>query len=288
MNLKALTAKPVFRPEIVLLGLVLFAIYLPVFVELVSDWEKDSNYSHGFLVPLVSAFVIWKNRQKLSGIQPERSLAGWWLIAAGLFLLMVGTAGAEYFTVRLSFIVLLFGLIWYLGGRKMAKLFSFPVWYLLLAIPIPYVIYFAAAFPMQVMATKVTATLLHFMGMPALRQGNIIHLPSYSLEVVEACSGLRSLVSLLALSAVFAYFTQKSAPKKILLFLSAIPIALIANVFRIFVTAVGAYTVSPKLAEDFLHELSGLLVFIVSFVCLFILGSILKKDWRQETGSGLT
>jgi len=272
-----LVFKQKIRPEILIISLVLLGIYLPVFTELVSDWEKDPNYSHGFLVPLVSLFLLWKKRKELSQIQTKISPLGLGIITGGLFLLLVGTAGAEYFTVRLSFVLLLFGLVWYFGGSLLAKKTSVPIWYLVLAIPVPYVIYYAVAFPLQIWATKITTILLHLLGMPSIRQGNVIHLPSYSLEVVEACSGLRSLVSLLALSGVYAYLTQKTALKKLILFISAVPIALVANIFRISLTALGAYLISPKMAEDFLHELSGLVVFIVSFISLFILGEILKR-----------
>ena len=277
MNGRIIALKHKIRPEIFIISLVLLGIYLPVFTELVSDWERDPNYSHGFLVPLVSLFLLWKKRKELSQIQTKVSPLGLGIIAGGLFLLLVGTAGAEYFTVRLSFVLLLFGLVWYFGGSPMAKTSSVPIWYLVLAIPVPYVIYFAVAFPLQIWATKITAVLLHILGMPSIRQGNVIHLPHYSLEVVEACSGLRSLVSLLALSGVYAYLTQKTKLKKLILFLSAVPIALVANIFRISLTALGAYLISPKMAEDFLHELSGLVVFIVSFICLFIFGEILKR-----------
>ncbi len=282
MNGKALVFKQKIRPEILIISLVLLGIYLPVFTELVSDWEKDPNYSHGFLVPLVSLFLLWKQRKELSQIQIKTALLGVGIIAGGLFLLLVGTAGAEYFTVRLSFVLLLFGLVWYFGGSLLAKKASVPIWYLVLAIPAPYVIYYAVAFPLQIWATKITTILLHLLGMPSIRQGNVIHLPNYSLEVVEACSGLRSLVSLLALSGVYAYLTQKTKLKKLILFISAVPIALVANIFRISITALGAYLISPKMAEDFLHELSGLVVFIVSFLCLFIFGEILKRIGAQK------
>src|SRR4030067_1323359 len=195
MNARFIALTQKVRPEILIISLVLLGIYLPVFTELVSDWEKDPNYSHGFFVPLVSLCLLWKKRKELSQIQTKISPLGLGLIAGGLFLLLVGTAGAEYFTARLSFVLLLFGLVWYFGGSQIAKKASVPIWYLVLAIPVPYVIYYAVAFPLQIWATKITGLLLHLIGIPSLRQGNIIHLPGYSLEVVEACSGLRSLVS---------------------------------------------------------------------------------------------
>jgi exosortase len=137
-------------------------------------------------------------------------------------------------------------------------------------------------FPMQIFATKVTVKILKIIGMSAVQQGNIIRLPGYSLEVAEACSGLRSLISLLALGAVYARLSQPDIYRQIILFLSTVPIAVAANVFRITFTAVGAYTVSKELAEDFLHELSGMMVFIVSFLMLFIWGAIIKMGTKKK------
>jgi len=146
---------------------------------------------------------------------------------------------------------------------------------------LPYVLYYSLTFPMQLFATKVTVRLLNLIGMTAVRQGNMIHLPGYSLEVAEACSGLRSLISLLALGAIYARLTQKGLPRQIILFASTVPIAVAANIFRVFFTAVGAYTVSKELAEDFLHTLSGMMVFVVAFIMLFIFGAILKIGTKK-------
>jgi len=257
-------------------------LYFQVIIGLVNDWGVDSNYSHGFLVPLVSAYLIWKKRGKLKSLQRKRSYWGFLILLLGLGIYIVGTAGSEYFSARFSLIVVLFGLTFYLNGKEWAKELLFPLAFLAFMVPIPYVIYYSIAFPMQLFSTKLSYYILHSIGLPSIRQGNIIYLPNYSLEVVEACSGLRSLVSLLALGTFFAYVTFKSNLKRFILFLSVFPIAIGANIFRIFITAVGAYVVSPKLAEDFLHKLSGLIVFLVSVFSLFIFSRIIRIFGRKK------
>ncbi len=128
---------------------------------------------------------------------------------------------------------------------------------------------------MQLFATKVTTGLLQIIGIPVIRNGNIINLPDYSLEVVEACSGLRSLVTLMALAALYAYFKLPGKVLPVLLFIAAVPIAIATNVFRVFTAAFGAYAISRELAEDFIHEVSGLLVFFTALIIMVILGNIL-------------
>jgi exosortase len=259
-----------------ILAFLFILLYFQVIVGLVNDWWVDSNYSHGFLVPLVSAYLIWKKRGKLKSLEKKRSYWGFLILLSGLGIYILGTAGSEYFSVRFSLVIVLFGLIFYLNGKEWAKELLFPVAFLSFMVPIPYVIYYSIAFPMQLFSTKLSYYVLHSIGLPSIRQGNIIYLPNYSLEVVEACSGLRSLVSLLALGTFFAYIAFKSNLKRFILFLSVFPISIGANIFRILITAVGAYVISPKLAEDFLHKLSGLIVFLISVFSLFILSRIIR------------
>lgn len=257
-------------------------LYAPVMIGLAGEWYHDDNYSHGFLIPLISGFLIWKKRARLKElINPSGDIGGVVLVMLGMAMFVLANAAAEYFTLRVSLVVTLFGLVWYLLGRKVATAAWFEILFLLFMIPLPYVLYYSLTFPMQLLATKVTVKLLNLIGMTAVRQGNIIHLPGYSLEVAEACSGLRSLISLLALGAVYARLTQKGLPRQIVLFASTIPIAVAANIFRVFFTAVGAYTISRELAEDFLHTLSGMMVFIVAFIMLFIFGAILKIGTKK-------
>jgi exosortase len=266
-----------------LLIILFIGLYLQVIIGLVGDWWVDSNYSHGFLVPLVSAYLVWKKKDKLKSLERKKSFFGFLILLLGLGIYIVGTAGAEYFSARFSLVIVLFGLVYYLNGKEWAKELLFPIAFLTFMVPIPNVIYYAIAFPMQMLSSKLTQDVLHVIGLPSIRQGNIILLPNYSMEVAEACSGLRSLVSLLALGAFFAYITfprepdtGKSNLKRLILFLSVFPIAIGANIFRILITSIGAYVISPKLAEDFLHKLSGLVVFLISVFSLFMISLLIK------------
>jgi len=255
----------------------LILVYLPVIYDLIIEWYSDPNYSHGFLVPIISGYLIWKKRKELSEIEKSNNNSGLILIVAGILLFILGNAASEYFTVRFSMVIILFGLVHYYYGNLFIRRVWFEILFLLFMIPIPYVIYFSATFPMQLLASKVTVFLLDGLGMPVIRQGNIIHLAKQSLEVAEACSGLRSLISLLALGAIYAYLTQKRFSGKIILFLSTIPIAVIGNIFRVFITSIIVYTFEADVTAEPIHSIMGASVFAVAFILLLILGTILKK-----------
>ncbi len=269
--------------QIVIIGCIILLMYLPILVQLAGDWYTDDNYSHGFLIIPVSAWIIWRKRAALRTIPLESSKLGIPVMIASLIIFILGTAGMEYFTARISLVGLLFGITLYLAGARFAREIWFAFFFLLFMIPVPYIIYYSATFPLQMLGSKVAAGLLGLFGVPHLRQGNIIHLlDNYSLEVAEACSGLRSLVTLLALGALLAYLTQTVKWKAITLFVATVPIAVAANIFRIWVTAMGAYGISRSIAEDFIHELSGTIVFVFSLVCLLILSSVLHIGEKTE------
>ncbi|SYZ74801.1 putative Membrane protein [Candidatus Zixiibacteriota bacterium] len=268
------------RNYIILIAALLLLAYLPALYDLVIDWSTDGNYSHGFLVPLISAYLIWRKRRELSQLDFSSSISGLYITIVGVVLFILGNAASEYFTIRLSLVVTLFGLVLYLFGHSVIKRTWFEILFLIFMIPIPYVIYFSATFPMQLFASKVTGALLNFLGMTVVRQGNIIHLPTQSLEVAEACSGMRSLVSLLALGAIYAYLTQKRFSAKMILFLATIPIAVIGNVFRVFITALIVYTSNVNVTAEPVHSIMGASVFVIAFILLLILGAILKRAFK--------
>ncbi len=270
-----------YIPPLLLL-LIAILLYLPALREFLYDWYHDDNYSHGFLIPFVSGYLVWQKREVLRAFEIKSNIFGLVILIFGLAIFTIGTAGAEWFVTRVSLIIVLAGILLYLFGKEIIKSIWFPIVFLIFMIPIPYVIYYGLAFPMQIFSTELAFGSLKLIGFSALRQGNIIHLPNYSLEVVAACSGLRSLISLSALSAVFAYITQRSSLKRSVLFLSAVPIAIIANVFRLFVTAIGAVIIGPEFAEGFLHEFSGLLVFVTAIILLIIEGGILNWIGRKK------
>lgn len=255
----------------------LAVIYLPAMIDLVENWYNDANYSHGFLIPLVSGYLLYKKRELLSANVGPVEPAGLWLVILGLGLFIVANGAAEYFTLRFSLVVTLFGLVYFLFGRKIIRCCWFELSFLVFMIPIPYVIYYAATFPMQLMASKITVAILNVLGAGAVRQGNIIHLGGISLEVAEACSGIRSLVSLAALGAIYAYISLKHNGARTLLFIATAPVAILANVARVFVSALLAYAASVDVTIEPVHSIMGLIVFVVAFVMLALIAGLLRR-----------
>ncbi len=273
---------------LLLLALAVILLYLPAINEFVYDWWHDDNYSHGFLIPVISGYLLWQKRKVLQNVEIRQNRWGLLLLVFGLALNILGSAAAEWYSVRFSMIPTLMGLVLYFGGTGMLRLVWFPIAFMVFAIPLPYTLFRTLTFPLQLFSTKVTHHLITAIGVPALRQGNILHLPGYSLEVVEACSGLRSIITLSALAAAFAYMTPGGPVRKLLLFSAAIPIAIFANIVRLLVTCFGALLISSSFAEGFLHEFSCVLVFLVGLALFFMIGSLLEWIGKKlATGSSL-
>jgi exosortase len=253
---------------------------------MVRDWATDENYSHGFLIPLISAYLLWTRRHDLvaalRGARP--AVLGLFLCVAALVLYILGRAGAEFFLQRSSLVVLLLGAALWLGGWQTLQVVAFPLCYLFFMVPLPYLVYDAAAFPLKLFAARVATESLFYLGIPVFREGNIIYLASQTLEVADACSGIRSLVSLLALGVVYAYFTETVSWRRAVIVLSTVPIAIAANAFRITGTGVLAHYVGPEAAQGFFHTFSGWLVFVAAFVLLFAVGMALKLCRRRKAG----
>jgi exosortase len=262
------------------LGLLAAVLYMPVLVPLVRQWIGDANYRHGLAIPIISGIILWMRRKGLSGQQYEGGIVtGYILVAAAAGLLIGGTAASEFFTARLSLPVMLLGFSYLLGGAEFVKRARFPLLFLFMMIPLPYIIYYKITFPMQIMSARLSASLLDLIHVSVLRRGNILVLPNYELEVVAACSGLRSLMTMVTLALVISAFSELSAARKTILVMCAVPAAIIANTFRLTVTAVGAYSISAQFAEGTLHEISGLIVFFAGFILLVLTFLLLR--WKR-------
>ncbi|MFB3908275.1 MAG: exosortase/archaeosortase family protein [Candidatus Eisenbacteria bacterium] len=261
--------------------------YVPVLFELGRDWLRDPNYHHGILIPLISGYLIWKHKKALNTLSARPA----WFGLAGLLisaaLLLLGSAASEVFTQRVSLVLLLASLAIYLFGWRHLRLVGFPIAFLLLAIPLPYVIYYGLTAPMQAFAARCALAGLHLVGIPAVNQGNIIHLPEASLEVVEACSGIRSLYAFLAVGALLASSARMSAGWRVALFLTTIPVAIAGNALRVWGSGVQTWLFGPKATQGTLHEIFGLLVFAISLAVFLLIkklaGYLCCSDGRSRS-----
>jgi len=251
--------------QFAILAALIALLYSRIVAGLVLDWVKNPDYSHGFIVLAISAWIVWKSRRHLAVEPVEPSWLGLLIIIGSLGVLTLGALGAELFLSRTSLLFLIAGLLVQFRGWRFFRAVIFPWAVLFLAIPLPAIIFNEIALPLQFQASRLASAILGLIGVPVLREGNVILLPSLSLDVVEACSGLRSLVSLIALAIFYGYFVERRVSRRVLLALAAIPIAVLANGLRIMGSGfLGEYW-SPERAEGFFHMFSGLLIFIVSF-----------------------
>ncbi len=246
-------------------------VYYRVLIKLVTDWWNIPDFSHGFLVPLFAAYLVWTRREVLRKTPRAPSWSGVAVVAFALVTLLVGVYGAELFLSRISMIFLFSGLVLAFGGPRMLRELRFAILVLLLAIPIPSIIFSQITLPLQNLASRLASDLLPLFGVPVLREGNVIQLPAMSLEVAEACSGIRSLMSLLTVSVFYGYFLEQTNWKRIVLALSSVPIAIAANALRILGTGLCVQYWNPDKAVGFFHEFSGWVMFLVSLACLFLL-----------------
>ncbi|WP_447986187.1 exosortase A [Nitrospira sp. Nam74] len=255
----------------------LAGLYHEVLVKLGIQWNDDPDYSHGFLVPVLVGYFVWERWDRLKVIRISPSLWGIALLASGLLMLVIGSIGAELYLQRSSLIVVIAGLVLLIMGRDALKTFMFPIAFMLFMVPLPAIVVNAVAFPLQLFAARTAEFCLFNFGIPVLREGNVIVLAGTTLEVAEACSGIRSLQALLALGTVYAYFSQRSTWKRWTLVLLSVPIAIAANAFRVSGTGVLANYWGSQAAEGFYHTFSGWLIFVVAFLLLLACGGLLSK-----------
>jgi exosortase len=259
-----------------IIALLLGILYYKIAAKLVFDWYDLPDYSHGFLVPFFALFLLWDNRAAVRQTPLKPTWSGISLIFFGLVVLILGVYGADLFLSRISFLILLAGLISTFFGWKMLKTVRFPLFVLLLAIPFPAIVFNQITFPLQLLASQVASTILPYLGVPVLQEGNVINLPVMPLEVAEACSGIRSLMSLFTLSLFYGYFLERTTLRRTILALASIPIAVTANAARIVGTGLCVQYWDPDKALGFFHEFSGWVMFVISLSCLYLLHRVMR------------
>jgi exosortase len=268
--------------QTVVLTALLFWLYMPTLAHLVGQWWQDPNFSHGFFVPLFAAFVVWQERTKLAGLTLRPSWWGLPFLGFGLSLLVVGQMGAELFLSRLSLLIVLAGLIVLFCGWSFFRALLFPWAFLLLMIPIPAIVFNQITFPLQLLASQVASTVLPWLGVPVLREGNVIVLPAMALEVADACSGIRSLMSLATLAVIYGYLMERKIAVRVLLAVASLPIAVAANSFRVVITGLLVQYWDPDKAQGFFHEFQGWLMFVASLLMLYLLHRLIRIFWPEE------
>ena len=257
-------------------------LYAPILKQLVLQWWSDADYAHGFIVPLFSGYLLWHQRARWVNSQVEPSNFGFLVMVVGIALLLVGSLGAELFTSRFSLLVLLAGMVLYLGGWKMLRSVSFPLGFLIFMIPLPAIIYNQITFPLQLLASRVATSWLEFMQVPVFREGNVLNLPNYSLEVVEACSGVRSLMTLISLAVAYGYLADRRRWVRYTLPVLMVPFAIISNATRIVGTGFLTYHFGPQAAQGFFHEFSGWIIFLVALVLMVVCHMILRRVGNDQ------
>jgi exosortase len=244
-------------------GALVFVCYAPVIIALVKNWGSDDDMGHGYFVPAIAAYIAWQKKDELVKLKAEPNWWGLLIVFYGAFQLYLGTLGAELFLARTALVITMIGTVLFLGGNKFLKALAFPLFLLFLMIPIPAIIYNKITFPLQIFASEAAETALNILGIPVFREGNILNLPSQPLNVVEACSGIRSLLTLTFLSLVYGYFFEKRTWVRVALFFSTIPIAIVANSGRVTLTGILS-EIKPEYAEGFFHEFSGWVIFMIA------------------------
>ena len=262
---------------VILLLIGIGIVYWPIILPMVRDWASDDNYSHGFLVPLIAGYLTFMRKDDLADATVRPANAGLVLFMFGIFMLLLGWLSTEYFTMRSSLVIIIAGGVLYLLGWEIFKILLAPLCYLLLMVPIPYIVYDAAAFPLKLLVTKVSVLSMKALGIVVLQEGNILMFPNITLEVADACSGLRSIMSLLALGTAYAFVLHCKPWDRVVLILSTLPIAVLTNCLRVIATGILAQYYGAAAAEGFFHEFAGLFVFGVAVVMFVALGSCLKR-----------
>ena len=260
-------------------GLILVA-YFSILVPLVTQWMKDDDMGHGFFVPAIAAYIAWQRKDAVLAEPLRPSFWGLLALLWGGLQSYIANLGAELFLSRTAIVVTIIGAVWLVCGTRVLKLLAFPLALLFFMVPLPAVVYNGITLPLQFLASSVAETSLNMIGFPVLREGNVLELASGPLNVVEACSGIRSLLTLTFLSLVYGYFSDDKPWMRIVLLIGVIPIAIAANSFRVTLTGVIS-EYNKEMAQGFFHTAEGWVIFMVAFSLLFLFHRLVNSFWNM-------
>lgn len=264
------------------LGTLLVIMYAPVLSSLARQWWNDPNYGHGFFVPVFSAYILWSERDRWSTLAFRANNFGFAIMLFAIGLRVLGMLGIELFMARLSLVILVCGIVIFLAGGQALRSISFPISYLLFMIPLPAIVYYQLTFPLQLLASRLGASGLIALGIHTVREGNLLILPNCTLNVVEACSGIRSLLSLLAVVVAYGYLAEPRTWKRMALAVASIPIAIATNGLRLVATGVLSYFFGPSVDSGLVHLTLGLGFFALAFLSILFIHKILGRPFGHQ------
>lgn len=272
------TSKTVVIGGLISLAALLLVLYGSVIASMVEQWWSDPDYGHGFLVPVFAVYLLWRQRTRISEVSRRGSNSGIAMMLFAISLLILGLLASEHFTARMSLLILICGIIVFLAGWQMLRAVAFPMGYLIFMIPLPAIIYYQLTFPLQLLASRLGAHGLLAVGVPTIREGNLLILPNCTLEVVEACSGVRSLISLLAAVVGYVYLCEPRLWKQIVLVAAAVPVVIVSNGCRLVATGVLSYRFGPGVDSGLVHTTLGLVCFALAFLAILLLHRLLGRE----------
>lgn len=263
--------------QLAFLGILTLVAYIPTFIWMYQRWiENDTYYSHGFLVPLISAFIIWLKRKELRRLSFKPLNIGWLFFLGGISVHAASALLRVYFTSGFSLLFVLVGLVLIFLGKDFLRQLLFPIFFLIFMIPLPLVAIANMSFRLKIFAAAVSTWIINGLGVPAIREGSVIRTMNAYIIVEDPCSGIRSLIALIALGALMAYFSDLSKPKKVIVFLSSIPIAIATNVIRVVALSLAAEMYGMTEATGLFHDIMGVLIFVFAFFGLLMVSKILE------------
>jgi exosortase len=258
------------------------ALYGPVLVGLVADWARFPSQSHGFAVPVISAYLIWMRRDTITSALPDGSKVGLVTLIAALGALVIGSLTGEAFLARLSLPIALLGVVLFVGGRGVLRHLWVGLAYLLFMVPLPYLTLKTLTYRSRLFDAGVTAATLRRLGVPVFQDGVMLHLANMTLEVADECSSVPAIAALVALGVAYAEIRPRPGWARLVLALSAAPLGLAANIARLILTALAAYLLGPVALDNTIHRFGGTSVFLATVLLLLALDQALTRLARHK------